>query len=407
VPPIGGSITQRSALSLLLSHLLYPWDVHYLDHSASTPLLPEVRQAVVDALENDYGNPSSVHAFGRRARQIVEDARDRVALAIGASAAEIVFTGGGTEADNLAIKGVAEKLRGNGNHVVTTAFEHHAVLHPIEWLGEHGFETTVVPVNSEGLVEPQALADVVRSGTILVSVMTVNNEIGTVQDMEAIVRTVKAKNPNTLVHTDAVQALGNIPVDLHGWGIDLASFSAHKLGGPKGVGALFVRSGVPVEAVLHGGGHEHGMRSGTLNAPGIAGFGVAAEIAAKEVHAKADRLRPMRDRLLTGVRDVVPDAIVNGDLEHRVPGNLNVSIPGADGETLLLLLDQAGIACSSGSACQSGALDPSHVLLAIGLETKLADGSLRFTLGRASTDDDVDAVLEALPPIVERARKVA
>jgi cysteine desulfurase len=380
--------------------------MHYLDHAASTPLLPEVRQAVLDALENDFGNPSSVHALGRKARQIVEDARDRVAVAIGASAAEIVFTGGGTEADNLAIKGVAEKLKGNGTHLVTSAFEHHAVLHPIEWLEHHGFESTIVPVTSEGRVEPEAVAAAVRPNTTLVSVMTVNNEIGTVQDMEGIVRAVKDKNPNALVHTDAVQALGNVPVDVHRWGVDLASFSAHKLGGPKGVGALFVRSGVPVEAVIHGGGHEHGLRSGTLNAPGIAGFGIAAEIAAKEVYDKTERLSAMRARLLEKVRAIVPDLIVNGTLEHRVPGNLNISIPGADGETLLLLLDQAGVACSSGSACQSGALDPSHVLLAIGLEPKLADGSLRFTLGRTSTDVDVDAVLDVLPPIVERARKV-
>ena len=381
--------------------------MHYLDHAASTPLLPEVRRAVVDALENDYGNPSSVHAIGRRARQIVEDARDRVALAVGASAAEIVFTGGGTEGDNLAIKGVAEKLKGNGNHLVTTAFEHHAVLHTVEWLAERGFDATIVPVTPEGRAEPDALAAAVRPNTTVVSVMTVNNEIGTVQDLEGIVRAVKEKNPNALVHTDAVQALGNVPVDLHAWGVDLASFSAHKLGGPKGVGALFVRSGVPVEAVLHGGGHEHGMRSGTLNAPGIAGFGVAAEIAAKEVYDKADRLGPMRDRLLEGIRAIVPELVVNGALEHRVPGNLNVCIPGADGETLLLLLDEAGVACSSGSACQSGALDPSHVLLAIGTSRELARGSLRFSLGRASTDDDIDAVLDVLPPIVERARRVA
>jgi cysteine desulfurase len=237
--------------------------------------------------------------------------------------------------------------------------------------------------------------------------MTVNNEIGTIQDITAIAAAVKARNPRTLVHTDAVQALGNIPVDVHAWGVDLAAFAAHKIGGPKGAGALFIRSQVPVAAVIHGGGQERGIRSGTLNVAGIAGFGIAAEIAAKEVYEKADRLRPLRDHLLNEIRLSIPDVVVNGDLEHRVPGNLNISIPRTDGETLLLLLDQKGIACSSGSACSSGALDPSHVLLALGQSKTLAKGSLRFSLGRPSTEQDVLAVLEALPEVVETARKVA
>ena len=381
--------------------------MHYLDYSATTPVLDEARDAMLDVLLNEYGNPSSVHAAGRSARALVETARERVAQAIGASPSEIVFTGGGTDADNLAIKGAAHKARGRGNHIITTTFEHHAVLDSGEYLARGGCEVTRVEVPSSGVIDPDDVVAALRPGTVLVSVMTVNNEIGTVQHVRAIAEGVKAANPRTLVHTDAVQALGNVPVELHAWGVDLAAFSAHKLGGPKGVGALFVRSGVPLEPVLHGGGHERGLRSGTLNVPGIVGFGVAAEIAAKEVFEKRERLAPMRDRLLEGLRERVPDVVLNGDLDRRVPGNLNVCIPGADGETLLLLLDGAGIACSSGSACQSGAMDPSHVLLAIGVSRELADGSLRFTLGRTSSDADVDAVLEVLPGIVEKARRVA
>ena len=381
--------------------------MHYLDHSATTPLIPEARDAIVAALDDEaFGNPSSVHAFGRKARDIVETARERVAAAIGASPAEVVFTGGGTEADNLAIKGTAEKLRAHGTHVVTTAFEHHGVLDSFHFLERHGYEATYIEVDSSGVIEPEAVAAAVRKNTILVSVMAVNNEIGTVQPLAEIVRAVKRVNPNTLVHTDAVQALGKIPVDVHEWGVDLAAFAAHKLGGPKGTGALFVRSHVPVEAVIHGGGHERGLRSGTLNVAGIAGFGVAAELSAKDVDAETERLESLRNRLLGGLKAIAPDVKVNGDLERRVPGNLNISIPGADGETLLLLLDGAGIACSTGSACQSGAADPSHVLLSIGVSRELANGSLRFTLGRTSTPDDVDAALEALPDAIERARRI-
>jgi cysteine desulfurase len=336
-----------------------------------------------------------VHAIGRRAKQAVEDAREQVAEAIGAHPSEIVFTGGGTDADNLALKGAAHKLRGNGNHIVTTAFEHHGVLNPVGWLAAQGFEISKVRIGPSGLVDPVEIASAINRATVLVSVMAVNNEIGTVHPITDIVQAVKTAAPNALVHTDAVQALGNIPVDVDAWGVDLAAFAAHKVGGPKGVGALFVRSGVPLEPVTHGGGQERGLRSGTLNVPGIAGFGVAAEIAARE------------DRLLAGIRGAIPDVVVNGDLERRVAGNLNVCIPHTEGQILLLLMDQAGIACSSGSACASGAMDPSHVLMAIGVSKALAKGSLRFSLGRSSTEEDVDAVLEVLGGIVAQARKVA
>ena len=381
--------------------------MHYLDHAATTPVLPEVREVMEPLFAADFGNASSVHAYGRKAKQAVEDGRDRIAAAIGARPAEIVFTGGGTEADNLGIIGAATKLKGNGNHVVTTAFEHHAVLHSVEWLGELGFDTSVVAVPESGVVEPEAVAAAVRADTLLVSVMTVNNEVGTIQPLSDIVAAVKAKNPRTLVHTDAVQALPNTPVNVTEWGVDLAAFSAHKVGGPKGAGALFVRAGVPVSPTVHGGGQEKGLRSGTLNVPGIAGFGVAAEIAAKEVHEKIDRLRPMRDRLAASILDLVPDAVINGDMDRRIAANLSVAIPDASGEVLLLLMDEAGIAVSTGSACQSGAVDPSHVLLAIGLSKDLANGTIRFSLGRDSTDEDVDAVLAALPGVVGKARKAA
>jgi cysteine desulfurase len=380
--------------------------MRYLDYAATTPVLPEVTDAMVAVLRGDFGNPSSVHSYGRAAREIVEDARDRVASAVGASPAEIVFTGGGTEADNLAIKGAARKLRGNGNHIITTSFEHHAVLDTVEWLGHNGFETTVLPVGRDGLVDPDAVVAAVRPSTLLVSVMAVNNEIGTTQPLAEIVRAVKDANPPTLVHTDAVQMMGNLPVDVHEMGLDFAAFSAHKFGGPKGVGFLFARSHTPVEALLHGGGHEGGLRSGTLNVPGLAGMGVAAEIAAKEVDHKIERVGALRTRLWQGIEASIERVRLNGHPTKRVPGTLNVSFEGADGETLLLLFDAAGIACSAGSACQSGAIDPSHVLLAIGVPREIAKGSVRFSLGRESSDEDVDAILEALPGIVERARRV-
>ncbi|HEX2235040.1 MAG TPA: cysteine desulfurase family protein [Actinomycetota bacterium] len=380
--------------------------MHYLDHAATTPLRPEAADAMLEASEH-FGNPSSVHAFGRRARRALEDARDRVAAAVGASPSEVVFTAGGTEADNLALKGAADKRRGNGDHVVATSIEHHAVLHAVAWLGSRGMRTTLVDVDTTGVVDPGSVAEAVGRSTILVSTMAVNNEIGTVQPVAEVSEAVRAANPRALVHTDAVQALGNLPVDVHAWGVDLAAFAAHKIGGPKGVGALFVRAHTPLEPLLHGGGQERGLRSGTPNVAGIVGFGVACELAAKEVHEKAERVRALRDRLLAGVLAAVPDAVVNGDLEARAPNNLNVSIPGAEGETLLLLLDRAGIACSSGSACASGALDPSHVLLAIGVPRPLALGSLRFSLGATSTEEDVDAVVAALPDVVARARRAA
>lgn len=381
--------------------------MHYLDHAATTPVLPEVREAMLAFLGEDFGNPSSVHRAGRKAKEAVEDARERVAHAVGASPSEIVFTGGGTEADNLAIKGAVRKLRGNGDHVVLTTFEHHAVLDTAGWIHSSSVDLSLVPVGSDGIVDPELVAGAVRPSTMLVSVMTVNNELGTIQPIPQIVKAVKDVNPNTLVHTDAVQALGNLPVDVTAWGVDLAAFAAHKHGGPKGVGVLFVRAGVPVEPLLHGGGQERGLRSGTLNVSGIAGSGIAAEIAAKETEFKKDTITPLREALWNGIRAAVPDAQLNGHPDARIPGTLNVSIPGTEGETLILLLDRENIACSAGSACGSGAIEASHVLTAIGVPKQLAIGSLRFSLGRNSTMDDVDAVLAVLPEVVAKARRAA
>ncbi len=379
--------------------------MHYLDHAATTPLLPEVRAAVVASFDDNMGNPSSVHAAGRAARAAVGDARERVAIAVGADPSEIAFTGGGTEAVNLAVKGAALKRRGNGDHIVVSAFEHHAVLHSADWLRDQGFNVTHVTPSSDGLVDPAEVAAAVGPRTVLVSVMAVNNEVGTIQPLAAISRAVRAVRPSVLMHTDAVQALGNIPVDVVAWGVDLASFAGHKLGAPKGVGALYVRSGVSVEPLVHGGGQEAGLRSGTQNVAGIVGFGIAAEISAKEVDGKAAALLGLRDRLLEGLTGSIPDLVVNGSLTNRVAGNVNVAFPGADADTMLLLLDGQGIACSSGSACASGATQASHVLKAMKTPDRVARASLRFSLGRSSSEADVDAVLRVLPGIVERARR--
>lgn len=378
--------------------------MHYLDHAATTPVFPEAAETMIRILREEPGNPSSVHALGRRAREAVEDARERVAAAIGADPDEVVFTGGGTEADNLGIKGAVEALGASG-HIVTSEIEHHAVLDAVEWL-EARCDVTRVSVGPSGVVSVADVGAALRDDTVLVSIMSVNNEVGTIQPIAEIVEAVKAVDPSILVHTDAVQALGNVPVDVHRWGVDLAAFAAHKVGGPKGVGALYIRRDVEVAPAIHGGGQERGLRSGTLNVPGIAAFGVAAELSAKECDHKASVLRPLRDSLLEGIRSIVPDATVNGSLDERVPGSLNVCIPGAGGQMLIALLDRADIACSSGSACSSGALDPSHVLLAMGVPAELARGSLRFSMGHGTTKADVDAVLTALPEAVEKARMV-
>lgn len=383
--------------------------MRYLDYAATTPVLDEVVDAMLPFLRGGYGNPSSVYAVGREAKKGLEESREAVAEAMGATPGEVVFTAGGTEADNLALKGAAfraRSMRNNGNHIVTTAVEHHAVLHSAEWLERHGFRVTFLPVDAEGVVDLDALGAALGPETVLVSIMLANNEVGTIEPV-AQAAALTHDRSRALFHTDAVQALGKLAVDVEALGVDLASFAAHKIGGPKGTGALYVRRKTPVEAILHGGGQERDLRSGTPNVAGIVGMAAAAQIASKEVAEESERLSALRDRLQAGIAGSIASVKLNGAGAERVPGTVNLCIEGVEGESLLLMLDAKGIAASSGSACTSGSLEPSHVLMAMGVPPELAHGSLRLSLGRGSTADDVDAVLEALPPIVERLRSIA
>jgi cysteine desulfurase len=383
--------------------------VRYLDYAATTPVLDEVVEAMLPYLRGTFGNPSSVYGVGRDAKKGLEEARERMAAAVGAVPSEIVFTAGGTEADNLALKGGAfraRSMRRNGNHIITTAVEHHAVLHSAEWLEKQGFRVTFLPVDAEGVVDLDALASALGPETVLVSIMLANNEVGTLQPLEEALRITRERS-RALFHTDAVQALGKVALNLEELGVDMASFAAHKVGGPKGSGALYVRRKTALEPVLHGGGQERDLRSGTPNVAGIVGMAVAAEIAAGEVPEEAARLSQLRDRLQEGILAAIGGVKVNGAGAPRVPGTVNVCIDGVEGESLLLMLDARGIAASSGSACTSGSLEPSHVLMAMGVRPELAHGSLRLSLGRATTAEDVDAVLEVLPPVVERLRSIA
>lgn len=378
--------------------------MRYLDYAATTPILDEVVEGMLPYLREHFGNPSSVYAAGREAKKGMEEAREAVAAAVGAVPGEIVFTAGGTEADNLAVKGAAFRARARGDHVIITAIEHHAVLHSARWLEAQGFRVSYLPVDSDGLVDLAALADALEPKTILVSIMLANNEVGVIQPVAEALAITRERS-RALFHTDAVQGLGKVPLDLAALGVDLASFSAHKIGGPKGTGALYIKRKTPLEPVLHGGGQERDLRSGTPNVAGIAGFGVAARIAAAEVGDEGERLSKLRDRL---EQDLVAigGVAVNGASAPRVPGITNVCIEGVEGESLLLMLDQNGVAASSGSACTSGSLDPSHVLVAMGVSPKVAVGSLRISMGRATTDEDVDQLLKVLPTIVERLRGI-
>ncbi len=375
----------------------------YLDHAATTPLHPEVSSLMCEFMAETFGNPSSLHSFGREARKWMEEARQKVAELIGAASEEIIFTSGGTEADNLAILGVAWSRREKGNHLITSAIEHHAVLDTCEFLARNGFEVTVLPVDGYGVVDPDAVRRAIRKNTILISIMHANNEIGTIEPIEEIGRI--AREHGVVFHTDAVQTAGKIPVNVVDLGVDLLSLSAHKIYGPKGVGALYIRNGIRIKPVLHGGGQERKLRSGTENTIGIVGFGKAAEIAARDLEQEASRTRTLRDRLIQGVFEKIPEVRLNGHPEQRLPHNANFSFSYVEGESLILGLDLQGIAASSGSACSSRSLQPSHVLKALGLPPELVHGSVRMTLGRANTGADIDYVLEVLPGIVERLRR--
>lgn len=377
----------------------------YLDNSATTKLNPIVLDEMMPYLKDMYGNASSIYSIGRESRKAIDKARDRVANALNANSSEIFFTNGGTESDNWAIKGVAFANRKKGNHIITTNIEHHAVLHTCQYLEKNGFEVTYLPVKENGIVDVNDFKKTLRKDTILVSVMFANNEIGTVQPIKEIGEITKEKG--IYFHTDAVQAVGNIPIDVNELNIDLLSLSAHKFNGPKGVGALYIRRGVNIEAFLHGGAQERNRRAGTENVAGIVGLGKAIEIATKDIEKKSKKLIELRDMTIKGLLEKIPDTRVNGDLQKRLPGNVNVCFKYIEGESILLLLDMKGVCASSGSACTSGSLDPSHVLLAIGLPHEIAHGSLRLTFSTENSKDDVEYLLDILPPIVQRLRDMS
>ena len=375
----------------------------YLDNAATTAVSPEVVEAMLPFFTQAYGNASSVHGEGREAKRAIENARRQVAKALNATAPqEIYFTAGGSESDNWAIKGAALQ-RGSG-HIVTTAIEHHAVLHTCQWLEKRGFEVTYLPVDEYGRVTAAQVEKALRPDTILVSVMAANNEVGTVQPIGEIGALCRERG--MLFHTDAVQAVGAVPINVQDMHIDLLSLSGHKLHGPKGVGALYIRKGVKIDNLLHGGAQERGYRAGTENVPGIVGLGKAVEVAHANLAENVARMTDLRDQLIHGLMDRVPGTRLNGHPTERLPNNVNLSFDGVEGEALLLRLDLVGVAGSSGSACTSGALDPSHVLLALGLTPAEANGALRLTLGIDTTEDEIAAVLDILPSIVEDLRRM-
>ena len=377
----------------------------YMDHAATTFIKPEVIAAMAPYFSQYFGNPSSLYRFAGEPRKGVDAAREQVAAALGATPAEVFFCAGGSEADNWAIKGVALANHKRGDHIVTTAIEHHAVLHTCEWLEKHGFSVTYLPVDKFGRVDPGDVEEAITGRTVLVSVMTANNEIGTIQPVARIGRI--AHDHDVLFHTDAVQAIGAFPVDVDDMGADLLALSAHKFGGPKGTGALYVRRGTRIGTFMDGGAQERGRRAGTENVPGIVGLGRAIELATAEMPQKAARLAAMRDRLIRGTLDTIPETRLNGHPTERLANNVNVAFRYVEGESILLLLDSFGIAASTGSACTSASLEPSHVLTACGLPPEHAHGSLRLTLGHRNTEEDVDYVLEVLPGIIERLRAIS
>lgn len=378
----------------------------YLDYSATTYIKPQVFDEMLPYLNTYYGNPSSIYSMSRVTEKAIDKARERVAKALNADKSEIFFTGGGSEADNWALKGIAFANKQRGNHIITTKIEHHAILHACEFLEKNGFEVTYLPVDAEGFVDPEAVRRAITDKTLLVSVMLANNEIGTIEPIKEIGKICHEKN--VLFHTDAVQAVGHIPIDVKEMNIDLLSMAGHKFYGPKGVGVLYIRKGVKIDNLVHGGGQERGRRAGTENIPGIVGLGKAIELATEEMQEENKRLTALRDKLVRGLSSRIPHSRVNGPLnEKRMPGNVNMCFRFIEGESMLLLLDNKGISASSGSACTSGSLDPSHVLLAIGLPHEIAHGSLRLTLGSDTTEADIDYVIEVLPGIVQRLRDMS
>ncbi len=379
----------------------------YLDHAATTPTDPRVVEAMLPYFTECFGNPSSIYRLGRAALQALDDSRAVVAEILHCSPKEIVFTGGGSEADNLAIKGVALAARnaGKGNHIITSAIEHHAVLHSCEYLQAFGFDVTVLPVDSDGRVSLDDLRAAIRPDTVLVTIMYANNEIGTLQPIAELGAICRERG--VPFHTDAVQAAGSLSLDVDALQVDLLTLAAHKFYGPKGVGALYVRRGTPLLPQINGGGQERRRRAGTENVPGIVGFAAALRLAEERRPSYVEHCTALRERLLTGIEECIPLVRLNGHRQERLPNNLNLSFDFTEGESLLLLLDQAGICASSGSACTSGSLEPSHVLMALGLDADQALGSVRFTVGKDTTMADIEYVLDVLPGMITRLRSIS
>ncbi len=378
----------------------------YLDNAATTKVRDEVVEAMLPYFTEYFGNPSSLHLFAREAGKGLDTARAQVAKALNAKPEEIIFTGGGSESDNMVLRGIPEAYKKKGKHVITSAVEHHAVLHTLEAMEKEGrVEVTYLPVDEYGMVTAEQVEKAIRPDTVLVSIMFANNEVGTIMPIEQIGET--CKKHGVLFHTDAVQAVGHVPVDVEKMHIDLLSLSGHKFHGPKGVGALYVRKGVRIPALILGGAQERRKRAGTENVPGIVGMGKAIELATAELEDNAAKMKVLRDRLIFGIPARIPDVKLNGHPTERLPNNVNFSIRFIEGESILLMLDLNGIAASSGSACTSGSLDPSHVLLAMGLPHEVAHGSLRLTLSEFTTPEEIDYVLDTLPPIVEKLRAMS
>jgi cysteine desulfurase len=377
----------------------------YLDYAATTPADPAVVQAMIPYFHDAFGNPSAIYSYGQEAKSAIEKARSAISSLIGARDEEIVFTSGGTEADNFALKGVAFANQKKGNHIITSAIEHHAVLESCKFLGKMGFKITYLPVDHFGLMNPDDVKKAITDKTILISIMHANNEIGTIQPIAGISKI--AREAGVYLHTDAVQTVGHIPIDVNQLGVDLISISAHKLYGPKGVGALYIRKGTKLMTFMHGGGQERGRRASTENVPGIVGFGKAAELAKPELDIEMIRLTNLRDILITGILNKIDHTHLNGHPVKRLPNNVNISVEFVEGESMCLNMDMAGICASTGSACSSASLEASHVLLATGLDPVQAHGSLRFTLGKWTTNEEIDKVLEILPRIVTKLRAMS
>ena len=377
----------------------------YLDNAATTRTAPEVVQAMLPYLEENYGNASSIYEFGSKSKEAVSKAREIMANAIGAKDNEIYFTAGGTEADNWALKATAEAYKNKGNHIITSKIEHHAILHTCEYLEKQGFEVTYLEVDENGVVNLEQLKAAIRPTTILISIMFANNEIGTIEPVAEIGKI--AKENNILFHTDAVQAFGQVPINVDEMNIDMLSTSGHKLNGPKGIGFLYIRKGIKIRSLIHGGAQERRRRAGTENVPGIVGFGKAVELAISTMEERTKKEQELRDYLLTRVLKEVPYTRVNGSRTNRLPNNASFCFQFIEGESLLIMLDMEGICGSSGSACTSGSLDPSHVLLAIGLPHEIAHGSLRLTLGIDTTKEDIDTAIEAIKKIVAQLREMS